>query len=159
MSTAILFASNHGTTEKVASQIATQLEEHKPIVINLKKDPNPDLTGYSTILIGGSIHAGGIQKAVTALIKNNKDVLLQKKVALFLCCMEEKKAEEEFNTVYPDWLRAHATSKKIIGGEFNFEKMNFFEKFLIKKISGVKESVSKIDNTQINALVEDIRTV
>lgn len=158
MSTAILFASKHGTTEKVASQIATLLEDHKPIILNLKKNPMPDLSAYNTVLIGGSIYAGGIQKRITVLIKENAEVLLQKKIALFLCCMNEKEAENEFNTAYPDWLRSHSVSNKIIGGEYNLDKMNFIEKFLVRKISGTKTSISKIDQTKIVELVKDLNT-
>lgn len=157
MSTAILFASKHGTTEEVALEFANLLDESKPSLFNLKKDPKPDLSSFNTVLIGGSIYAGGIQKEVTSLIKNNAEALLQKKVALFLCCMNEKEAQNEFNSVYPEWLRTHAVSNQIVGGAFRLEKMNFIEKLMVRKVSGVKESISKLNQERIHKLVNDLK--
>ena len=50
---------------------------------------------------------------------------------------------------FPKELHEVAKANAYFGGEFNFEKMNFFEKFIIRKISHVKESVSKIDHAAI----------
>ena len=45
----------------------------------------------------------------------------------------------------PEELLNHAKATGLFGGEFIFEKMNFLERLIIKKISGLKESVSKIN--------------
>ncbi|CAN5505516.1 hypothetical protein BH23BAC1_BH23BAC1_30740 [soil metagenome] len=59
--------------------------------------------------------------------------------------MNEEKAEEEFNNAFPEELRHHAVATGIMGGELLFEKMNFMEKFIVKTVSGQKETVSKIN--------------
>ena len=59
MKTAVIYASSHGTTEKVATQIANELPNTD--TINLKKQSKIDLDMYTHIVIGGSIHAGQIQ--------------------------------------------------------------------------------------------------
>lgn len=63
MKTAIVFATHHGTTEKVA-QMISKLASGNAELINLKKSGDVNLDDYDRIIIGGSIHAGAIQKRV-----------------------------------------------------------------------------------------------
>lgn len=157
MRTAIVYATKHGTTEKVAQKIKEGLGEDKVQLFNLKKDKNFDINQFEQIIVGGSIHAGNIQKSIKNFIETHTQELLQKYLGLFLCCMYEDEAQEQFDRAYPEFLRSHATSNKLIGGELLFEEMNFFEKALIKKMAGVQESVSKIDQKKIEELVTEMK--
>ena len=157
MKTVIVYASSHGTTEKVANIIREKLDSNTVQTYNLKYKPKIDLSSYETVIIGGSIHAGFIQSDVKKFIKENTVVLLQKKVALYLCCMNEAKEKEEFNNNYPELLRNHSIYNAIVGGEYIFEKMNFIEKFLVRKISGVNSTISKLRYTEIDNLVNSIK--
>jgi menaquinone-dependent protoporphyrinogen oxidase len=157
MRTAIIYASKHGTTEKVARKLQDGFGEEQAQLFNLKKNNNFDVTQFDQIIVGGSIHAGQIQKSVKRFLDKHTQDLLQRRLGLFLCCMHENEAENQFNTAFPEILRSHAKSKKIMGGEFLFEKMNFVEKALVKKIAGVKESVSKVDDNNITSMVDEMR--
>ena len=67
MKTLILYATRHGCAEKCATKL------------------------------GGSIHAGKIQKGVKDFCAKNLEVLKGKRLGLYLCCMEEgPKAEAQF---------------------------------------------------------------
>ena len=70
--------------------------------------------------------------------------------------MEVEKAQEQFDNNYSEILRKHSTANGILGGEFLFEKMNFIEKYLIQKISGVKTTISKIKTNEINRFIKKI---
>ena len=49
MKTAIIYASKYGTTEKVAGSIANKLKETNEVkLFSLRKNPNPDISGYET---------------------------------------------------------------------------------------------------------------
>lgn len=126
------------------------------MLFNLKTSKHIDLSAFDRIIIGGSIHAGNIQNKIKEFCKNNQDLLLEKPLGLFLSCMEEDKAQEQFDNAYPEPLRKHASSCKLTGGEFNFDRMNFIEKMLIRKISGINDSVSKINNDKIQELVAEM---
>lgn len=154
MKTAVIYASSHGTTEKVATQIANELPNTD--TINLKKQSKIDLDLYTHIVVGGSIHAGQIQGVVKAFCKNNMVKLLEKQIGLFICAMNEPYYDTEFKNAFPELLMNHAKTKKVVGGEFLLEKMNFIEKFLVKKIAGVTESQSKINNEKIHELIAEI---
>ena len=157
MRTAIVYASKHGTTEKVARQIQQKLGEDKAQLFNLKNNPKFYLSHFEQVILGGSIHAGQIQKRMKDYYQQNTPELLEKRLGLFLCCMHEEEAENQFNNVYPQVLRNHAISKKVMGGEFRFDKMNFFEKAIVKKIAGINESVSKINETKIQEFINEMK--
>ncbi len=155
MNTIIVYASTHGTTEKVAKIISEKLEGENTLV-NLKKNKNIDLNPYEQIIIGGSIHAGMLQKRVRKFCEKNMSILLQKRVGLFISCMDDNKAPEQFERAFPITLRSHALSCKTTGGEFRMDKMNFIERAIVKKVAGVTESVNNIKNDQIDEFVKEL---
>lgn len=157
MKTAIIYASSHGTTEKVAKQIQNSLGTDNALLFNLKITKTVDLSLFDTVIVGGSIHAGQMQSRVKTFCKNNMVDLLRKRVGLFMVGMNEPQFEAEFNNAFPELLRKHAITSKCVGGEFLFEKMNFIEKLIVKKVSGISHNVSKIDDSKISELVYDIK--
>ena len=157
MKTAIIYASSHGTTEKVAKQIQNGLGTDNALLVNLKTTKTVDLSLFDTVIIGGSIHAGQMQSRVKTFCKKNMVDLLRKRVGLFMVGMNEPQFDTEFNNAFPELLRKHAITSKCVGGEFLFEKMNFIEKLIVKKVSGINHNVSKIDDSKISELVYDIK--
>ncbi len=65
--------------------------------------------------------------------------------------MFESKAEEQLRKSFPEVLNRHAVVRNCMGGEFNFEQMNFVEKMLVRKIAGINESISQIEDQSIKA--------
>jgi menaquinone-dependent protoporphyrinogen oxidase len=150
MSTLIVYITSPGCTEKAAQMLAEQLKDEVNLV-NMKKRSRLDFSLYDTIIIGGSIHAGRIQGRVKRFCQAHLDTLKQKRLGLFLCCMEEgDNAQKQFDEAYPAELRAHAAANGLFGGEFNFDRMNFIQRAIIKKIAGTTENVSKIKKDNIH---------
>jgi menaquinone-dependent protoporphyrinogen oxidase len=153
----LIYLSKHGTTEKVARQMQNLLGDEF-LLVNLKTTKLPELSEYDTIVIGGSIHAGSIQKEIHMFCKCNLPLLLQKRVGLFLSCMYEGKvAKQQFNAAFSNSLIAHAKTTAITGGEFLFSEMSWIEKVIVRKIVGVKESQSKIDSEAITSFVTSLK--
>ena len=153
--TAIVFMSKHGTTQKVANMIKDQLGGDSVTLINLRTCPKPDLSRCSRILVGGSIHMGKIQDKVSQFCKNNEALLLSKELGLFLCCMEQgEKATAQFNGAFSDQLRQHSKAQALAGYELYFERMNFLERSMTRKITGLTNNVSCIDTVAIHRLVQ-----
>jgi menaquinone-dependent protoporphyrinogen oxidase len=150
MSTLIAYVTTHGCTEKAAQMLKEQLKDDVTLV-NLKKNSRPDLSTFDTIIIGGSIHAGQIQGRVKRFCQDHLETLKQKRLGLFLCCMEEgDTAQKQFDEAFPAELRTHASVTGLFGGEFDFDKMNFFYRAIIKKMAGTTESISKIKKDNIH---------
>lgn len=146
MKTAIIYLSKHGTTEKVAYEIASRLSSEKVSIYDLSKDKISNLDSFDELIIGGSIHAGAVQKRIKKFCEKNQTLLLKKKLGLYLCCAEkEKKAKEQFENAFAEELRNHASATGLLGYEFLLDKMNFFEKAIVKKVAGQSESVHQIN--------------
>lgn len=150
MKAIILYMSNHGTTEKVVQKLNSLLGYNKSKIINLEKEIPPPLDEFDTVLIGGSIHKGLIQKKVQQYCQENLSELLTKRVGLFICFMDNHHYQEEFNNSFPEELREHAIAEGKFGGEFIFEKMNLFEKLTVRLLKNQKESISRINYQAIN---------
>lgn len=145
MKTLIVYATNHGCTEKISEQMKNYLGGDVSLV-NLKKDPIPPLEKFRRVIIGGSIHAGQIQKRVKDFYQTNLDLLLKKEIGLFICCMEEgETAWKQFAEAFPEELQRNAKATACFGGAFDFERMNFLKKMIVKKVAHVKQSTSKVD--------------
>jgi len=152
----IVFATKHGCTEKCVNKLKDKLTGEIDTV-NLKNSSQINVSNYETVIIGGSIHAGKIQKKVRKFCQSYLSILIDKRIGLFMCCMEEgEKATNQFNEAFPDELIQHASATGIFGGEFNFEKMNFFERYIVKKIAKIDTSISKISEENINKFISQM---
>ncbi len=156
MKTVIIYTTKHGCTDKCAHTLANEMETNATVV-NLETERNINITEYETVIIGGSIHAGMLNKKVKSFIDKNLDTLSKKKLGLFLCCMYEgEKALEQFQNAFPEIIRNKAVAHGLFGGEFDFDKMNFLEKAIVKKVANVEQSVSNINYANIKAFAEKI---
>lgn len=150
MKTLIAYSTTHGCTEKTAVELKEQLGGAVELV-NLKKQSNPELGSFDRIIIGGSIHAGQIQKRIKEFCSKNLEELKLKELGLFICCMEQgESAQKQLLEAFPEELHQNAKSSAIFGGEFDFNKMNFLEKVVVKKVAKVKESTSNVDHQAIH---------
>lgn len=149
MKTIIIYTTNHGCTKKTVDELSQKLSG-EVFSIDLRDDPSPSVAEFDRVIIGGSIHAGKIQKRVRDFCISNLEQIRAKEIGLFICCMYEPEvAREQIKNAFPEELHQMAKTEAIFGGEFNFGKMNFMEKMLVKQIANVHESVSKIDHQAI----------
>ena len=153
MKTLILYASSHGTTAKVAKRFAESLPTESVALIDLKKTKKIDLSAYEQVVLGSSIHAGHGQRAMQQFCKKHLTELLQKRVVLFLSCLNPKEFEQSKKNAYPELLCHHAIAYHLTGGEYLIEKMNFIERFLVKKMVGVTETKSLLNEEAIANIV------
>ena len=157
MKTAIIFKSKHGTTKKVAQLISQKLSNEEVYLFDLSDHPRIDLSVFDILIVGASVHAKKLDKQIKKFLQLNTLMLLEKKLALFMCALEEKEYLTNFNTEFPELLREHAFSKQIVGGELLFDKMNLIEAFITRKVSGQRVSFSRIDYRAVDQLVIDIK--
>ncbi len=157
MSVIIIFQSRHGCTEKAAWKLQEEIKEDI-FIHDLSKNKKVNIEKADAVILGASIHAGRIQKRMRLLMQKKKDVLMRKKLGLFLCCMETgEKAEEQFISNFPEDLRDHAVARGMFGGEFNFDKMNFLEKSIVKKVAGTQENVDNFNEQAVEKFATDFK--
>jgi menaquinone-dependent protoporphyrinogen oxidase len=149
MRTLIIYATSHGCTAEAAAVIRERLGEGC-IALDVKDDPGIDLGVFDAVVAGGSIHAGRVQRRLRKFLEANAPALMEKRLGLYLCCMYEgEKAQEQFENAFPASLREHATARGFFGGVLDFERMNFIERAIVRKVEGVTETVRKVDEAAI----------
>ena len=148
MNTLLVFASKHGSTQKAANILFDKLSEPKKIV-NIMEDQSPDITDFDTVIIGGSIYGGNIQKAIKAFAEQNLKALLNKKIGLFLCCGMESDFEKQLNNSFPEELIKSSTAKGYFGYEYNKDDMNLLEKMVVKVVTKNIDKDSNIKDVNI----------
>jgi menaquinone-dependent protoporphyrinogen oxidase len=153
----IIYMSRHGTTAKVAAELKEKLGPEKTTLVDLEKDQVPSLEEFHNVIIGGSVHAGTIQQELMTFCFKNKRELLQKRLSLFMCFINNDLQELEFEDSFPVDLRKHAIATGLVGGEFLIEKMNALEKDAVMKVKGIDKSVYRINQKAIQKFIEDIK--
>ena len=146
MKTLILFTSKYGAAEKCANLLSEKLNGDVNI-INLKETKDVTLSDYDKVIVGCSIYAGNIQSEVKDFCTTNLDLLLDKPFGLFMSCMTDKREEIKSyaEKSFSNELINHATVIDSLGAVFNFKKMNFFERQVIKMILNSKNKTGEFN--------------
>ncbi|MDR2009682.1 MAG: flavodoxin domain-containing protein [Bacteroidales bacterium] len=156
MNTAIIYISRYGTTKKVAEKISEYLKNDKIKLIDIDLERSPDISQYDKIILGAGVYAGKISRKIYNFAEKNIEKIILKPLGLYICGMEtdEQKLNDELEKAYPPELSKHAKTISCLGGEFRFDKMNFFEKAIIKKIAKTDKNISRIDENAISKFAE-----
>ena len=168
----IAYTTRYGAAEACAKKLAEELNGECDLV-NLKEAKNVEISKYDKVILGGSIYAGNSQAELRAFGLEKCDELCKKPLGLYLSCMgfDAASVESYFWATFPGELLDHACAIKSFGGVFDFKKMNFFERTIIKMMGrnesakkGVKnllngnEKINTISLSRINKFAEDVNT-
>lgn len=134
MKTLILYASTYGFTRDCVQMLKKNLNGEIRIV-NINKDAVPALDDFDTILIGGSIYIGQIQKKIKKYCLTNEDALKNKKLGFFISCGSAETIDTYFKNSFPETLLENALFAENFGGEMRPDKMNFFHKFISNMVA------------------------
>ncbi len=133
MKTLIIYASTYGYTRDCVHSLKQQLNGETRIV-DINKEAVPALTDFDTILIGGSIYIGQIQKKIKKYCLAHVDALKNKNLGFFIACGSAETIATYFKNSFPEPLLEKALFTENVGGEMRPDKMNFFHRFITKMI-------------------------
>ena len=148
MKTLIIYTSKTGTTEKCAKKLSAALKSETRL-LNLRDAAKENLGAYDAIIFGSYIHIGKVPSKLQKFIGKHPE-LMEKKLGLFLCMGDTaEKLDEYLANNFNERFLNHCSVKGYFGGEFNFEKMGFVIRKMIKKMSEGKELPSvKVENIE-----------
>jgi menaquinone-dependent protoporphyrinogen oxidase len=155
MKTLIVYASKHGCAERCSELLRERLKG-EVVTVDIQKDRVPDVALFDKVIIGGSIYVGKIQKEITEFCHKYLDVLKEKKLGLFICCMLKKNEEIQLNSVFPEELSKCAVSRECFGGEFRFGKMNALERLAVKMVSKSEGNLKVDGKKDVSMLSQDV---
>ncbi len=144
MSVLIVYGTKYGFTDQCVDALTSKLNDNDIKKINLKTDKVPDPSAYDKIIVGGSIYMGMLRKNVKKFCSENKTILMDKNVGLFITCSsmgEEAKKQIQMN--FDEDLYKHAMIRDYFGGDINIEKAKFFDRMIIKMVTKADKGKSE----------------
>ena len=126
----IAYGTRNGTVAKCVERLKERLSDKEVNAVCLEKE-SVDPSEYSIVVIGSSVRFGKLRPCVKSFLKNHERVLLQKRVALFLCCAESRDYDYFTEKLFSDQLRNHAFDLAYFGGSLHREGLSFFDKIIV----------------------------
>ena len=156
MKTLIVYSSKYGCTADCAEYLSTKLSGEVSVV-DINKATHPiELGSFDTIIIGSSVYVGKITKKLRVFCEDNLDLLLSKKVGIFLCCAQPEQANEFLAANFPAALLDSAVTTKVFGSEIRLESIGFFDKMLLKAATTGDYSNLQISNERMDEFIQEM---
>lgn len=159
MGTLIAYSSRYGTSEKVAALLAERLSGDVRVQ-HIIEEPNVTWETVDHVIVGSSIRMGTIQDEMKEWLTLHEAHLMEHPLALYLCAGTPTESERicELEKAYRDTLREHAYFVEIVGSGYDFERMGFLDKAIVRMMTKQKESSLQLDDAKLNQLVEAAQT-
>jgi menaquinone-dependent protoporphyrinogen oxidase len=151
MKTLVLYASKYGMTEKLAN---IMVRHRTNVHLESIDEFTNSLADYDEVILGTPIYAGMINKKLKKFIEMNKNTLLEKQVKVFLCGMSPENEDQVIEQNFDPEIQSRSTIK-YCGGAFQFKKMNFFFKMIVKKMAKTDQDQEVILHENINYLLSN----
>ena len=157
----LVYQSKRGSAQQAAEWIAETLPECDVVDLG-KRGIKPDPAEYETVVIGTGMEAGSAYKQIQKFIKQHRDTLLQKELALFITHLAEgeDKIEEDFTNAFDADFLNHARVRAGLGGRLRLKELNFMLRTLMRKIGESQDQdLANYDTLSREACVEFARKV
>jgi menaquinone-dependent protoporphyrinogen oxidase len=153
----IIYASKYGCTERAVKLLQSKITQGIKAV-NITKEKAPDLSLYDTVILGGPIYIGKMHKAMSAYMQKNCEALKKKRLALFVCAGEQDPAiaQKQLISAFPKELYDNAVMCEIVGGELEWDKLDFMTKLMLRIVKGIKEGYSRLSQEKIDRLAKGV---
>lgn len=146
--TLIIYSSNHGTVDKCARELFKLTEGKVDICNPSKRETLPDLSKYNAVIVGGAIHEGKIEEVISAFCAEHLDLLLTKRLGLFISCVHKgEEAERQLEAAFPEKLRQYAVVCDYFGGEVS--QLNLWERIVTTQMMEKEELEVELSKQKI----------
>ena len=140
----VCYGSRHGSTAEISERITEILRGRGAEVdlINLKNEKIKDIKDYDLIVIGSGIQMGKWTKEALRCIKKHREILSQKKVAIFVSCMSAAEPDkcstarrEYLEKIAHDFPEINPISMGLFGGLIDSTRGNFMTKAIMQALA------------------------
>ena len=156
MKTLIIYGSKYGFTEDCARELKFKIKDDVNLT-SISKASKVNLKDYDRIVIGTPIYMGNIYKSVKSFCDIKKEELLSKNIRFFVVGLGGPETTmKNFDETMDSELLSHSLDNAYFGGAYVLEKMNFFERTIMKKLSKKQKFYVGINSDEINRFANNI---
>lgn len=148
MKAVILYTTKTGTVQKCVQRLKDLLDAD---AIDLSQH-GCELSAYDTVILGGSIRMGRVQKPLRRFMAANEAALTQKRLGLFLCSAftDQTNMESYFKANFPQSLRMHALICAGFGGKLEPACLKGMDRLVAGMVAKLQGGISvQVDDTAI----------
>jgi menaquinone-dependent protoporphyrinogen oxidase len=118
MKTLILYATKSGAARECAELLAERVKGSVALPLSMQL---PKIADYDTIIVGSGVRIGKMYKPARALMVKQLDILLTKRIAIFLCNAYPATQQTVIDKNIPQPLIEHAVCIESLGGKPPFK--------------------------------------
>ena len=126
----IAYTSKNGSVASCAQRLADGLEGLDVSLADLAT-VTPNAAEFDMVIVGAAVHHHRFPAPVRQFLRVQKDVLLQKKLGLFLACGIAAEQVYYIEKLFPRELREHAFEVAFFGGSLRYDGLKFWDKFFV----------------------------
>jgi menaquinone-dependent protoporphyrinogen oxidase len=151
----VAYATRAGSTTGIAQAIAKTLcVKGLPADVALVKD-DPDISGYSTVVVGSPVRAGFLMREAKAFVRKNRAALSKKTVAYFCVCRTMKEDTPKNRATAEAYLRPLVRCKTpdmtgVFAGAMDLSKLGGFFGWVMRRDKSGK--IKSEDSRNWNAI-------
>jgi menaquinone-dependent protoporphyrinogen oxidase len=135
MKVLVIYTTHGGASKRCAEMLKEKIEDNCEVTLcDARAVPEfPRLDEYDTLVIGGSVRFGRIDKRLKTYLKTNLENINQKPSAFFFCCGFPSELEDYIDTQLPKKIE-FSLGVHCFGGELKPEKLKGMDKIFVKMI-------------------------
>ncbi|HCC07825.1 MAG TPA: flavodoxin [Clostridiales bacterium] len=153
MKIAIIYASKHGSVKRCVTLLKERMLG-EVVLMNIHEHPNPDISEYDYIIIGGSIYHNKIQNEIQNFCNNNLEILTTKNIGLFIS--SALMDVDEFKNNFSIQLLNMCKAKENLGYELYIHDFSVLEKIMLNFVPEEYLHNYGIKISKIEKLINDM---
>lgn len=137
----VTFASKHGATAEIAEKIKSTLLQHGLFADIMPMDEVTNPSPYQAVVLGSAVYVGQWRRSAVRFLHQHKQALTEKEVWIFSSGPTGNGEPESLlkgwtvpANVKPVLEQLKPRDVAVFGGTLSDAKMNFFEKWIIRKV-------------------------
>lgn len=155
----IIYATKNGCTEKAVKLLQAKLTGATKTV-NITRERVSDLSQFDTVILGGPIYVGKIDKALYQFMVLHQGELITKRLGLFICAGEQdyERSQKQLIDSFPKELYDTAIVKDAFGGELDYHKLSFTTKLMLRIVKGITKGYSRLSGEKIEKFAQQLES-
>ena len=126
----LAYTSKNGSTASCVERLASGLSGLDVTVCDLAEGL-PNAAEFDMVIVGAGVHHHRFPAPMRHFLREQEDVLLTKKLGLFLLCGIAEEQDYYIEKLFPASLREHAFEVAFFGGSLRYDGLKFWDKFFI----------------------------
>lgn len=126
----IAYTSKNGSTTSCVERLASGLSGLDVTVCDLAEGL-PNAAEFDMVIVGAAVHHHRFPAPIKQFLREQKDILKEKKLGLFLLCGIAEEQVYYMEKLFPTELREVAFEIAFFGGSLRYDGLSFWDKFFV----------------------------